>query len=49
MNETTASRDSTHSIIGETTISTREGQNIHKNVHAVMHEQYAEGRAAPQG
>ena len=46
MNETTTSRDSTHSIIGETTISTREAQNIHKNVHAVMHEQYAEGRAA---
>ena len=40
------SRDSTHSIIGETTISTREAQKIHENVHAAMHEQYAEGRAA---
>ena len=46
MNETTASKDRTHSIIGETTISTREAQQIKDDVHAVMREQLAEGRAA---
>ena len=46
MNETAATNESTHPTIGETTISTREAQKIHDHVHAVMHEQYAEGRAA---
>ena len=46
MNETTATNDGTHSIIGGTTISTREAQKIKGDVHAVMHEQFAEGRAA---
>ena len=46
MNETAATNESIHPTIGETTVSTREAQKIHDNVHAVMHEQYAEGRAA---
>ena len=32
--------------IGETSISTQEAGRIRKDVHAVMHEQFAEGRAA---
>ena len=39
-------KTSTHSIIGETTISTRAAQQIKDDVHAVMREQFAEGRAA---
>ena len=46
MNETTASRDRTHSIIGETTISMQEAQQIKDDVREVVREQFAEGRAA---
>ena len=44
--ETTAASERTHPTIGETTISMHEAQKIREDVHAVMHEQFAEGRAA---
>ena len=44
--ESTTTDEHTHPTIGETTISTHEVQKIRGNVHAVMHEQFAEGHAA---
>ena len=42
----TSSQQRSHPTIGETTISTREGEKIKADVQAVMHEQFAEARAA---
>ena len=42
----TASHQRSQPTIGETTISTHEGERIRAEVHAVMREQFAEGRAA---
>ena len=44
--ESTATGEYTHPTIGETTISTHEAQKIRGDVHAIMHEQFAEGRVA---
>ena len=44
--ESTAAGERTQPTIGETMISTHEAQKIREDVHATMHEQFAEGRAA---